>query len=312
MMPRSLASRAAMGLLAALCALIVLAAEARAVAETHAALSFFYDELEPYGDWVGHPRYGTVWRPRHRTADWQPYVDGRWVWTADYGWYWDADEEWGWAAYHYGRWALTDAYGWVWVPDDEWGPAWVEWRTGDGYVGWAPMPPEVAWQGGTLVYGDVDLSAPHYHPCWVFIAEGSFLESDAARHRLQPARTAAMLRASVRATSYRVVGARIVNRSVDPVRISEAANVRIRPAAVALYDTHVRARAEAGAGDRVAVYRPAIGAYAGLRVRTAPVSAPAWGRGPVGGALPPPIDRHGRGSITGSRIDAGGGLRIGH
>jgi hypothetical protein len=40
---------------------------------------------------------------------------------------------------------LTD-YGWVWVPgrdaDLEWGPAWVSWRTGGDYVGWAPLPPE--------------------------------------------------------------------------------------------------------------------------------------------------------------------------
>src|SRR5207248_3283991 len=38
---------------------------------------------------------------------------------------------------------------WCWVPGYEWGPAWVSWRTGGNYVGWAPPPPE---GGGEIVY----------------------------------------------------------------------------------------------------------------------------------------------------------------
>jgi hypothetical protein len=32
----------------------------------------------------------------------------------------------------------------VWVPGRDWGPAWVSWRTGGDYVGWAPLPPRRA------------------------------------------------------------------------------------------------------------------------------------------------------------------------
>ena len=32
--------------------------------------------------------------------------------------------------------------GWCWVPGYTWGPAWVSWRYGDGYCGWAPLPPD--------------------------------------------------------------------------------------------------------------------------------------------------------------------------
>ena len=32
--------------------------------------------------------------------------------------------------------------GWVWVPGYTWAPAWVSWRYGDGYAGWAPLPPD--------------------------------------------------------------------------------------------------------------------------------------------------------------------------
>ena len=31
--------------------------------------------------------------------------------------------------------------GWCWIPGTTWGPAWVNWRWGGGYVGWAPMAP---------------------------------------------------------------------------------------------------------------------------------------------------------------------------
>ena len=86
---------------------------------------------------------GLVARPV--PADWRPYTRGRWIYTDDWGWYWEAaDEEaaWGWVAYHYGRWVLDHDLGWIWVPGEDWGPAWVDWRYGDDYVGWAPLPPD--------------------------------------------------------------------------------------------------------------------------------------------------------------------------
>ena len=45
-------------------------------------------------------------------------------------------------AYHYGRWVLERRMGWFWMPGDEWAPAWVDWRHGGDYVGWAPLPPD--------------------------------------------------------------------------------------------------------------------------------------------------------------------------
>jgi hypothetical protein len=104
----------------------------------------FYEELSPYGEWFEHPPYGPVWRPHRHVVgvEFTPYVTGgRWVYT-EYGWVFDTDWRWGWAPFHYGRWLYLGAVeGWVWVPDTVWGPAWVEWRAGGGYVGWAPLPP---------------------------------------------------------------------------------------------------------------------------------------------------------------------------
>jgi hypothetical protein len=33
------------------------------------------------------------------------------------------------------------SYGWMWVPGYEWAPAWVSWRGGSDYYGWAPLGP---------------------------------------------------------------------------------------------------------------------------------------------------------------------------
>src|SRR5215467_14387643 len=99
-------------------------------------VGYFYDYLSPYGRWVFLPGYGYVWSPSGVGYGWRPYTNGHWVWTS-YGWTWVSGYHWGWAPFHYGRWAYTGG-GWYWVPGTTWGPAWVSWRSGPGYVGWAP------------------------------------------------------------------------------------------------------------------------------------------------------------------------------
>ena len=44
----------------------------------------------------------------------------------------------------------TFALGWAWVPGYNWGPAWVCWRhaEGEGYCGWAPLPPGARFEAG--------------------------------------------------------------------------------------------------------------------------------------------------------------------
>lgn len=103
----------------------------------------FYDDLSPYGDWVEYPGQGYVWVPK-ADDDFRPYsTNGHWVWTEDYEWMWVSDYDWGWAPFHYGRWDYDDYYGWFWVPGYEWSPAWVAWRDGGDYYGWAPIRPGI-------------------------------------------------------------------------------------------------------------------------------------------------------------------------
>jgi hypothetical protein len=102
----------------------------------------FYEPLTAYGRWVVVGDYGRCWIPARVETGWRPYANGYWQRT-DAGWYWASEEPWGWATYHYGRWDFTTQFGWIWVPQTQWAPAWVSWREGGGYVGWAPLRPSV-------------------------------------------------------------------------------------------------------------------------------------------------------------------------
>jgi hypothetical protein len=261
--------------------------------------------------------YGTVWYPRRRAPGWQPYTDGRWVLTSEYGWYWESYEAWGWAVYHYGRWVYTSDYGWVWVPGDEWAPAWVDWRYGSGYVGWAPMPPEVVWRNNVVVYGSIDLAAPRYHPTWVFVSETDFAHGNIRTGYIPAPRNAAMLSATARVTNYATINGRIVNRSIDAARVSTATRVRIDPIRVAHSDARIAAGVRAG--GVLNIYQPRVVARGALRtappvgktrldtderVQVRPPDLPA-----VGGTLGGGVDL-GRG-VGGLGVGGGGGLRIG-
>jgi hypothetical protein len=143
--------------------------QARAVVQFSAGLEIhsaadFYDPLAANGAWVNVGSYGRCWHPARVEAGWRPYADGHWEWT-DCGWYWASDEPWGWACYHYGSWIDDPGYGWVWIPGTEWAPAWVTWRQGPDYIGWAPCGP-----GGSVlaasffVFADIHHFRDHLRP----------------------------------------------------------------------------------------------------------------------------------------------------
>ena len=173
----SLARITAIALLsAAPAALAVTATPAMAQSET--VTVEFRTALEPYGSFRHVDRWGEVWVPSQVARDWRPYTVGHWVYSGDYGWYWISDQEeapWGWVVFHYGRWVWIDDIGWAWVPGNEWGPAWVDWRRGDRYVGWAPLAPE------EIVVEVRD--DPHY---WIFVQPHDFLATRIATVIAQP------------------------------------------------------------------------------------------------------------------------------
>jgi hypothetical protein len=121
-------------------------------------IATFEEELAPHGRWVDTSEYGRVWIP-NVDENFRPYAtNGRWVVTS-YGNTWVSDYEWGWAAFHYGRWYRDSTWGWVWVPGRVWGPAWVAWRSGGGYYGWAPLGPSIS----------ININFPSFY--WTFVPQ---------------------------------------------------------------------------------------------------------------------------------------------
>ena len=137
------------------------------------SIDVFYNDLAPYGSWYNDPTYGWVFAPP--SPSYVPYSNGHWTYT-DYGYTWQSADPFGWATDHYGRWVWANR--WVWRPDTTWGPAWVQWREGDGYVGWAPAGytddayvPDSAWR----FVGAASLFAPDVPRYYVTTNVGGYL-----------------------------------------------------------------------------------------------------------------------------------------
>ncbi len=187
--------------------------------QVSAAPDSFKEALAPYGTWRTIPVYGEVWVPRV-TPWWRPYTEGRWVMT-DAGWTWVAAEQWGWAPFHYGRWVDTADYGWSWVPGTRWAPAWVAWRVGDGYVGWAPLPPQAEWRadGG---FGQMDIDSEIGERAWVFVDERQLCDPALTERILPAARDVTLVHRTRDVTRYEIANRRLFDRGVDVAEIERA------------------------------------------------------------------------------------------
>jgi uncharacterized protein DUF6600 len=265
--------------------------------------------LEPYGAWRHHRRFGDVWVPANRPRDWRPYTVGHWVYTDDYGWYWvtdDQEADWGWITYHYGRWYRDADYGWFWIPGDVWGPAWVDWRYGDQYCGWAPEPPEEA-----LV--DVE-DEPAY---WSFVPAGDLIAPSIAAVLLPVDRRAEFFRRTALVNRPVMMRGRDRHFAVDPgIPPGTIAGIRGRPlptyqvrprvlAGTAALPGATQVRAEDLRRAREGGNRPAAREHVATRdiirssavirpPRAAPQPPQPLGRGEVGrlGATPPRAARN--------------------
>lgn len=142
---------------------LILVNEASAQDNDAVSLQVFYDNLHPNGQWISDDQYGYAWVPNVED-DFRPYAtNGYWVMT-EFGNTWVSAYPWGWAPFHYGRWIYDPYYGWVWIPGYEWGPAWVCWRHGGGYYGWAPLGP---WFTVTVTFGGYTCPSDW----WIFIPQ---------------------------------------------------------------------------------------------------------------------------------------------
>ena len=299
-----------------------------ASAQTTVAVTYFDEPLGPHGYWVEDPYYGRVWRPRDPDPAWRPYTYGRWVYTREYGWVWVSEEPWGWVVYHYGRWVWSSRYGWVWIAGDVWGPAWVEWCYGDGYVAWAPMPPDPYWQGA-YYYGSYDCYAPAYYSRAVFVSEAHFASPRVSAHVMAPSQNAVAARGMTNVTSYSRAGGVILNRGIDIAKLQAATGVAIKPVRVVQAQGPVPPGLPGKALQELRIYRPVVSVGLPPRLdgaRSAPLKLdpdlpsrdpveagrlPSPDRPSAGGLSTPPLGEVGGGpSLGGGALGGGlGGVR---
>ena len=218
------------------------------------SVGVFYDALAPYGEWIYVRNYGRVWQPSVAVVgvDFRPYgPGGHWVYT-DYGWSFESDWSWGWAPFHYGQWYLEPVYGWVWVPGTVWAPAWVTWRYGGGYVGWAPMPPA----GAAIV-------VETYHPYWCFVETRYLVARDVYHYAMPPQNYHAAFSATVTVQQTHGVGGARWNAGPPAGQVSRDIGqpihtVRINPPPAGSVQAHGISAHPVGPGSNVA---PAAGTH---------------------------------------------------
>lgn len=206
----------------------------------------FYDELSPHGRWIDYPQHGYVWVP-NGIRDFRPYeTGGHWVWTDGYEWMWVSDYSWGWAPFHYGRWLHDPFYGWVWVPGYEWAPAWVAWRDGGDYYGWAPLRPGIS----------ISIGFGSYNPpvdYWCFAPRRYITSRNIGRHYIDRSRNVTIINNTTIINNYSRRNNVFVNgpRRIDAERYAG----RINP--VRLRESN-RPGATRFRNNEVSVYRPRV------------------------------------------------------
>lgn len=221
-------------------------------------VSDFYSYLGPSGLWVSYPSYGYVWVPRGVGYGWRPYSLGHWL-STDFGWTWMSTERWGWLVYHYGRWGWDVRLGWYWAPGDVWAPAWVAWRWGDAYIGWAPLPPGDDFDMG---YGfrRRNWNIPGDH--WCFVRGQEFLDPRLDRWIVPRERNISIIDYTRMDVNIRVRNDRVYNDGVDAAFVQRQTNRTVDR--YELKDARRPQEARVGTRD-VALFRPSVRPNAAAR-----------------------------------------------
>jgi len=87
--------------------------------------SYGVSDLNYYGSFMNCPGYGFGWQPYFTDANWNPFMDGGWMWYPGSGYMFVSAYPWGWMPYRYGSWAFAQGCGgWMWQPG-----SWNTWYT---------------------------------------------------------------------------------------------------------------------------------------------------------------------------------------
>lgn len=218
-------------------------------------VTVYDNDLSPYGTWVDVEGYGRCWSPSGRPDNWQPYTIGHWEYC-DYGWTWVSEEDesqWGAVTYHYGRWYLSPSQGWVWIPGVTWAPAWVAWREGGGYCGWAPLPPQAGF-GPQVNVAVIDQYVPPQR--YVYCNEQYVNQSRVDQHIVQ--NNVTIVNQTTNITNITVINNHVVNQGMPVANVQRATGRTVEKVELSQATTPEQARSLAQAGKPVIYSPPAV------------------------------------------------------
>ena len=208
----------------------------------------FYDDLSPYGQWIDYQGYGYAWVPSY--SGFRPYsTNGYWTFT-NYGWTWVSNYNWGWAPFHYGRWTMDPFYGWVWIPGYEWSPAWVAWRSGGDYYGWAPIGPGMNVNVG---YGYGNNIPADY---WSFVPQRYVMDRQVNNYYINRQQNVTIINNTTIINNIRVVNTKnIYNSGPSVTEVQRTTHQTIRPVTILQRNS---AGSSEVSGSRLTMFRPVV------------------------------------------------------
>ncbi len=165
----------------------------------------------------------------------------------------------------------------VLITSDEWAPAWLNWRYGDDYVGWAPLPP------------DELVESYEVQPAFWMFVPGCYMAPPRVRTYIVPLyRRTVLLRAT-----------RVVNRT----RPVQGARLAVNPGISPSFVTRVSGAPIATYRVRPRVFAATQGVTGAVQVRREELGGPGVPRGPVGAGARPGIGPPRLGAISVQRTN---------
>jgi hypothetical protein len=178
---------------------------------------------------------------------------GHWEWT-DAGWSWASDEPWGYATYHYGRWFVDARQGWVWLPGTTYAPAWVAWRSGGGYVGWAPLGPTVS---------EAEVHVTEYHTRNIPAVQFTFVEEKKITDRkiidraVKVEKNTTIINKTTNITNINIENKVVVNKSLSVEQVEKVTGKKVKPVTEKVVTDPGEAKRLQAKGELV-IYKPAV------------------------------------------------------
>lgn len=152
------------------------------------------------------------------------------------------------------------------MPDTEWGPAWVVWRMGDDYCGWAPLPPRARFDfqgwfyfGNSRVSDDFEFNLTAEDYC--FVPTGNFRDRRPGVHLVPSVLVEDAYRKTIFIKKpYGVENGHLVNRGLPVEKILQAIKKPIPTITIVHDDIKPGQPIHRGLvkGNQLLIYKPVI------------------------------------------------------